>query len=186
MSEFMISGVPFKSHFRISREVYNAIRPTILKRRLIGKWSHVIHANINALIPICPLLFSYNHCRQYNSRKRRCYFWKGVAVCLCHGSKILCYMEEEPQDNYEPVLIKFEILGKCSHLNGGAVSHLNRITSLEDSIVERADEDSSDDDTISCFSLEDLQSMNRLEILTKFVNWIALFVILCSFVEMSI
>ena len=104
----------YENKFKIPRNIYDLFKPTEHIRKLIGYWSHPIITNINELISTCPLTFTYNHCRGYNSRKYMCNFWKGKAFCKCGLSKIHCYIEKEPQDNDESVLVNFQVFGKCS------------------------------------------------------------------------
>lgn len=151
----------YENKFKISREIYDSIKPTEHVRKLVGNWSRPIITNINELISICPLTFIYNHCRGYSSRKYLCNLWKGKAFCKCGGSKVYCYIEKEPQSNDEAVVVNFQVFGKCSkslskEMNSSFIA--NKPSSEDNDMYPNSiGKDLSGEDTISSTSLNMLQ-----------------------------
>lgn len=148
--EMISKRLSYKNKFMLPQELCHFISSS--EKHLVERWCSEIYNNINALIPTCPLLFTYNH----NSVKNGCYFWEGEAVCMCQHSKIHCYVEEVPQDCNKPVTVYFDVFGKCTNSSFGSDSK----NSMEDSNVDLINQDPLNEDTLSCSSFGGLQGMD--------------------------
>ena len=162
----------YENEFEIHRAIYDSIRPALQRGSLVGNLFQMIYNNIKSLVPVCPLRFNYSHCRQLNSRKKKCCFWKGRAVCKCSGSKVLCHIKEEPQGVDEPVLVNFKVFGRCSQLKMISDGHLmlnSNLVEVQDAQVEVVGENLGNH---NYSSFGEFQSMYEMEFVsdTEFQN----------------
>jgi hypothetical protein len=102
--------------FKLSSKEYETIAPRSNNCRLRRPWTDIFYDKFHSQSKQCALVFTYNHCSKWKSRKRG-NFWWGRAVCKVdrvNCVKVWFTIADKPRpDRDVPVFVT--VRGSCSH-----------------------------------------------------------------------